>query len=152
MQKSITITIIAIVIVLILGIGVYFYVVNSSTTNYPNTPSTNNNPSSNNNPPVTNPDTANTTPPTLPTQTRTYTIDIMNFAFSLSSLTINKGDTVIWTNQDSASHTVTSDSGSELDSSSLSKSQTYSHTFNNAGTFSYHCTPHPYMKATITVQ
>src|SRR3989344_8698310 len=42
-----------------------------------------------------------------------YMINIANFAFSPSSLTIKVGDSVTWTNRDSSAHTVTSDSGSE---------------------------------------
>lgn len=83
---------------------------------------------------------------------KTYFVDISNFAFSPSELKIKKGDKVIWTNKDAARHTVTSDSGGELDSQYLSKGNTYSHTFNEAGTFSYHCAPHTYMKGRIIVQ
>lgn len=79
-------------------------------------------------------------------------IVINNFAFSPSSFTIKKGDTIIWTNMDSASHTVVSDSGNEISSGSISKGKTYSHTFDNIGTFSYHCSIHPSMKGTIVVQ
>lgn len=86
------------------------------------------------------------------TQGTTHQVTIQNFAFSPASLTINKGDTVVWTNKDSAPHTVTSQTGNELSSQTLSQGQTYSHTFNTAGTYDYYCTIHPYMKATITVQ
>src|SRR3989344_2108557 len=80
-----------------------------------------------------------------------YMIDIANFAFSPSSLTINAGDSVTWTNRDSSAHTVTSDSGNELDSERISNGQIYTHVFAQPGTYSYHCTPHPGMKATIVV-
>ena len=96
-----------------------------------------------------NSSTGNQNPPSNP---KSYTIDISGFAFNPDTLTIKAGDSVTWTNKDSAKHTVTSDSGSELGSSLLSKSQTYSHTFNTAGEFDYHCTPHPYMKGKIVVQ
>ena len=86
------------------------------------------------------------------TQPKTYNADIKNFAYSPSTLTVKKGDTIIWTNQDTTKHTVTSDSGSELDSELLGKGETYSHTFSTEGTFAYHCTPHPYMKAKIIVE
>ena len=79
-------------------------------------------------------------------------VHIKNMAFSPATLTIKVGDTITWTNQDSASHTVTSDSGTELNSATLVNTQTYSHTFNTAGTFPYHCSIHPGMKATIIVQ
>jgi len=84
-------------------------------------------------------------------QGNTYNVNIQNLAFSPAALSINAGDTVIWTNNDNMQHTVTSDSGSELGSAALSKGQTYSHTFSAAGTFSYHCSIHTSMKASVTV-
>ncbi|MDO8528533.1 MAG: cupredoxin family copper-binding protein [Nanoarchaeota archaeon] len=78
-------------------------------------------------------------------------VKISNFAFSPSTLTINVGGKVVWTNMDSAPHTVVSDSGNEISSSSLSNGGTYSHTFNTAGTYDYHCSIHPSMKGTIVV-
>ncbi len=91
------------------------------------------------------------TPTPSPTP-KTYTISIASFAFSQSSLTINKGDKVIWTNNDNAPHTVTSDSGSELNSDTLSTGDKYEHTFNSAGTFNYYCTIHPSMKGKVIVR
>jgi len=79
-------------------------------------------------------------------------VQIQNFAFSPSSLTIKVGDTVTWTNKDTATHTVTSDSGGELSSPSLNKGETYSHQFASAGVYDYHCTHHPSMKAKIIVE
>jgi amicyanin len=79
-------------------------------------------------------------------------IDISNFQFSPSTITINVGQTVTWTNKDSTPHTVTSDSGSELASSSLGTGQKYSHTFDTPGTYNYHCSPHPGMKAKVIVR
>ncbi len=83
---------------------------------------------------------------------QTHNIEIKVFAFRPKSLTIRKGDTVVWTNMDFIKHTATSDSGIELDSVLLGKGESYSHTFNEAGTYDYHCTPHPYMKGTIIVE
>jgi len=83
---------------------------------------------------------------------QTYRLDIANFAFSNKQLRIKQGDTVIWTNKDSARHTVTSDSGSELDSELLADGESYSHTFSQKGSFAYHCTPHPNMKGKIIVE
>ena len=85
-------------------------------------------------------------------QSGTYNVEIQNFAFNPSQITIKKGETVIWTNKDSTPHTVLSDSGNEINSGSLSNGQTYSHTFNQAGTFEYYCSIHPYMKAKIIVE
>src|SRR3989338_2918231 len=85
-------------------------------------------------------------------QPQTYTAEISNFAFSPSEIRIKAGDTVVWTNKDSARHTITSDSGSELSSALLSDGESYSHTFSTLGTFNYHCSLHPYMKAKIIVE
>lgn len=79
-------------------------------------------------------------------------VEIKNFAFSPSELTVSVGDTVLWTNKDSAAHTVVSDTGSELDSPNLLNGQTYSHTFTQAGTYNYYCSIHPYMTAKIIVE
>lgn len=82
----------------------------------------------------------------------THAVTIKDFSFTSSTLTVKAGDTVVWTQQDSVPHTVTSDTGSELGSPTLSVGQTYSHTFTTKGTFTYHCTPHPRMKATVVVE
>ncbi len=78
-------------------------------------------------------------------------IEISGFAFSPATMTISVGDTVTWTNMDIMSHTVTSDSGTELGSSSFGKGGTYSHTFSTPGTFAYHCSIHSSMKGTVIV-
>jgi len=79
-------------------------------------------------------------------------VTIQNFAYAPPSLTIPVGTTVIWTNFDSAPHTVTSESGDELDSPVLSTGETFSHTFTTPGVFPYYCTIHPSMRASVTVQ
>jgi plastocyanin len=52
---------------------------------------------------------------------------------------------------DAVAHTVTSDTG-VWDSGTLATGQSYSHTFDQPGTYPYHCAIHPFMKATIIVQ
>jgi len=84
-------------------------------------------------------------------QAQTINAEISGFSFSPSTLEINVGDTVVWTNKDSSPHTVTSNSGIELDSPSLSRNGIYSHTFAAAGTFDYHCGFHSGMAGTIIV-
>jgi plastocyanin len=79
------------------------------------------------------------------------TVAIANFAFAPASLTVAVGTTVTWTNGDSASHTVTADDGS-FKSDKLANGATFSQTFTSAGTFAYHCSIHPSMTATVTVQ
>lgn len=82
---------------------------------------------------------------------QTYNIDIAGFAFAPSTLNVKIGDVVIWTNSDSVPHTITSDSGDELESPSMSNGQTYTHTFSTIETFAYHCSIYTTMKGTVIV-
>ena len=86
------------------------------------------------------------------TNSESKDVEISGFSFSPSTLTISVGDSVIWTNMDSATHTITSDSGNELDSETFSNGNSYSHTFTTAGTYAYHCNIHTSMKGTIVVE
>ena len=97
--------------------------------------------------------TSSSTPTSTPTATPTgnATVTIQNLAFSPATLTISVGTTVTWTNNDSTSHTVTSDTGL-FDSGQMSQGSHFSHTFNDKGTFAYHCTIHTTMHGTVTVQ
>ena len=80
------------------------------------------------------------------------TVEISGFAFSPASITVKVGDSVTWTNKDSAPHTVTAADGS-FDSGSLAQNASFSFTFQKAGTYTYRCTIHPTMPtATVIVQ
>ena len=76
-------------------------------------------------------------------------IDIADFQFSQSSVTISVGTTVTWTNKDNGEHTVTSDNG--VFNSSVTNGATFSFTFTEAGEFPYHCDIHRSMKGKIIV-
>ncbi len=78
-------------------------------------------------------------------------VDIKNYAFSPMSIKVKVGTTVTWTNQDSVHHTVTVDEGEGPKSDSFGKGETYTYKFTKAGTFTYHCEPHPYMHGTVVV-
>lgn len=81
---------------------------------------------------------------------------IKSMAFTPSTITVAAGTTITWTNNDSVSHTVTSDTGL-FDSGSMSSTGasgsggSYSYTFTTAGSFPYHCTIHPSMTGTVIV-
>ncbi len=79
-------------------------------------------------------------------------IIIQDFAFSPETITIKAGDTITWTNKDSAKHTVTSDTGDELASPLIGNGETFTHTFTTKGTYTYKCTPHPGMKGMVVVE
>ena len=76
--------------------------------------------------------------------------DIMGWGYDNPNLSIVAGQMVIWTNTGAQLHNITADDNS-FDSGSLETGATFSLTFDTPGTFAYHCTPHPWMKATITV-
>ena len=81
-------------------------------------------------------------------------IDIQNMAYSPSSITVTSGDFIIWTNLDSVDHTVTdNNTNPSFDSGLLSNGQTFALATNglSAGTYNYHCTPHPSMTGTIII-
>lgn len=102
-------------------------------------------------PPVPTPKPAPTPPPPPPPAPGVAAVTMTqgaDFAFSPATLTVPLGTTVRWTNATSAPHTVTAAS---FDSGTIPSGGTYSHTFTQAGTFSYHCAFHPNMTGTIIV-
>jgi plastocyanin len=78
-------------------------------------------------------------------------ITISTLGFAPSSVTINQGDTVTWTNPDTATHQVTSRRAG-LSSPVLSTGQSYSFVFKTAGTFSIQETLDKKLKGTVIVQ
>lgn len=72
-------------------------------------------------------------------------------SFSPASLTVAVNSTVTWTNKDSYTHTVTSDTGL-FDSGNIAGGGTYSYKFTSKGTFKYHCKIHAMMTGQIVVQ
>ena len=71
-----------------------------------------------------------------PAGAATKTINIFGSAFSPKSATITQGDTVTWVNKDNANHQVLADKG-QFVSPILRHNQSYSFTFNAAGTYTY---------------
>ncbi|MFA5652082.1 MAG: plastocyanin/azurin family copper-binding protein [Candidatus Paceibacterota bacterium] len=141
-----------IVILVILGIifGIYYFTKSYKTGNQSSITQTSTTTNTQVQTPATTPTNtgANTTVPTK----KIYNVSIINFSFNPATLNINKGDTVVWTNNDSAPHTIKSDNLSNLSGPTMSKGQIYSFTFNDTGTFNYHCAIHPMMKANIIVK
>lgn len=78
-------------------------------------------------------------------------VTITDFQFTPAQITISQGDTVTWTNNGPTPHSATATGGS-FDTGIFPAGQSRSHTFAEAGTFSYICTPHPNMRGTIVVQ
>lgn len=78
-----------------------------------------------------------------------HEVIIENFAFDSSDLIIKAGDTVTWTQNDGTPHTVRMDA---FESDKLSKGDTFSFTFDDAGTYEYICGIHPTMQGKIIVE
>jgi plastocyanin len=78
-------------------------------------------------------------------------VTIVDFSFSPGTITINQGDTVTWVNDGPTPHSATASDGS-FDTGVFPAGQSRSHTFSQAGTFAYICTPHPNMRGTVVVQ
>ena len=70
---------------------------------------------------------------------------------------VDVGTTIVWSNDDTAAHTVTSGLAAEggdgiFDSSLFAAGATFEFTFNDAGTFDYYCMVHPWMIGTVNVE
>lgn len=142
MNKQKTIGILVVVAVIAIAIVVF------ATKNKDETPTSTN---------TTTSDTSavadDTIAPDTSTPATTAAVTISNFLFNSSKLTVKVGTTVTWTNNDSVAHTVTADAASSDAPASelLNKGDTYSFTFTKAGSYAYHCEPHPSMKGTVVV-
>jgi plastocyanin len=80
-------------------------------------------------------------------------VTIDNFSFSPTTLTVKRGTTVVWTNKDDDVHTVKSDEGPQaFKSSALDTGDSFTVTFDKAGTYQYICSIHPHMQGKIIVQ
>jgi plastocyanin len=87
------------------------------------------------------------------------TIVIHDLQFDPPAVTISKGQTVTWTNQDQMGVQVQSDSfgtsptvPGQFSSDPLSPGDSYTHTFDTAGTFTYGDPFHPYITGAVTVR
>ena len=72
-------------------------------------------------------------------------------AYAPNPMTVSAGTTVTWTNNDTVAHTATGDGG-VFDSGPIRAGGSYQFTFQNRGTFAYHCTFHPGMVGSVVVQ
>lgn len=77
-------------------------------------------------------------------------VSILDYSFDAPMVEIPIGTTVTWSNDGGVIHTTTAADGS-WDSGILSSGDTFSYTFDEAGSFDYVCTLHPTMIGTIVV-
>ena len=97
---------------------------------------------------------SSTAPASAPAKAGATKVTIADFAFGPKQVTIHVGDTVTWTNKDSAKHSAKSRSGEgpkEFTTKGLAKGGSDSVTFDKAGTYMYVCGFHTYMKGEVRV-
>lgn len=79
---------------------------------------------------------------------------IRAFQYTPAELTVAPGTRIVWVNcepEGTAGHTTTADEGL-WDSPTLVRGDVYSIPAPDAGSFGYHCRPHPGIRGTVTIQ
>jgi plastocyanin len=77
------------------------------------------------------------------------TVEIQDFAFMSQDVRVAAGGTVTWVNQDSQQHTATGEG--TFDTGAVPPGESVTVTFDEAGSFPYVCSFHPFMTGTVTV-
>ncbi len=85
------------------------------------------------------------------------TVSMKGIAFNPPEVTVKKGGTVTWTNDESVGHDVTKEDGPGPDFSSgqpggMGEGDTFEQSFDATGEIAYVCRVHPNMTGTITVE
>jgi plastocyanin len=99
---------------------------------------------------------ASPTTPSAPTASADVTVSIQgeqgNQSYSPNPTTMHVGQTVAWHNVDSITHTATGDTSNFNTGTVAGGAASTPVMMSTAGTFTYHCSIHPGMVGTITVQ
>jgi len=85
------------------------------------------------------------------TASKTYSVEIKDFAFAPTTITVPVGAKITWVNKDEEPHTVVSTSDA-FKSRALDTDEQFSFTFAKPGTYKYFCSVHPRMVATVIVE
>jgi plastocyanin len=78
-------------------------------------------------------------------------IEVKDFMFMPTTLTVSAGAQVSWVNKDDEPHTVVSDTGL-FRSGALDTDESFSFKFDKPGTYHFTCSIHPRMVGTIIVK
>jgi plastocyanin len=76
-------------------------------------------------------------------------VPLLEWTFSPGNVTVEAGGSVTWTSFGFEDHTVTAEDGAFA--AEVRPNRPLTLTFSTPGTFAYFCTPHPWMKGTVTV-
>lgn len=83
---------------------------------------------------------------------QTVEVSIADYRFQPAEVRIKSGDTVRWINREKrTSHSVLFPGETSLESERLFPDESWERTFPTAGSFPYHCGPHPEMTGTVIV-
>jgi plastocyanin len=82
---------------------------------------------------------------------QTVTVGIANFTFTPAELTVTRGTTVVFNNDDDIPHLVVASDGS-FRSKALDTGDSFSFNFAKAGEYGYFCALHPHMVGKIVVK
>jgi plastocyanin len=80
----------------------------------------------------------------------TSDVKIAGMKFGPATLTVQRGDTVTWRNDDAVPHTATS--AGKFDSGAIAPGKSFSRKMDAPGGFDYVCSFHPGMKGRIEVK
>jgi plastocyanin len=80
----------------------------------------------------------------------THTVSIEGMAFVPATLTVRKGDTIVWANRDLVPHTATAQDKS-FDSREIPAGKSWKLVAKTGGKMAYVCTFHPTMKGLLQV-
>ena len=81
----------------------------------------------------------------------TVVVDMKQLAYEPARVEVKAGTVVLFTNNAPLPHTVTADDKS-FDSGTIEIGKRWAHTFTTAGSYAFHCTPHPFMKGVVVVK
>lgn len=90
------------------------------------------------------------------TASKEVEVAIHDLSYSPAVVKVKKGTKVTWVNQDNVGHNVVADDapdtgGIPKSAPLMGRGQSVSVTFTRVGTFSYHCTPHAFMRGSVQV-
>ena len=88
----------------------------------------------------------------LPVEAKTWTVKIAGMRFDPATVTVARGDTVVWVNEDLVPHSATSAVAGRFDSHAIAPGASWRYEAATPGRYPYACTFHPTMQATLIVK
>ena len=79
-------------------------------------------------------------------------VTISDFKFTPGALTVRQGARITVMNHDTTAHTATADNGNNFDTGNIHSGSSATFTLSKVGTYSYHCSIHPFMHGTVIVR